>query len=124
MELLTHHLGRSHGDVEASGMVFFLWQGARTGTTISSRDQNRDGRGTGVGFEKRVPYREVLGRKINIGQRGSQEVALGARAARWHSLPGARARRAPPPGGSPPVEFRAFGCLQNKRFFWNFSEHI
>ena len=42
VELLTHHPGGGHGDEEASGMVFFLRQGAGTGTTISSRDQNRD----------------------------------------------------------------------------------
>ena len=54
VELLTHHPRGGHGDVEASGMVFFLRQGAGTGTTISSRDRNRDGGGTEVGFEKRV----------------------------------------------------------------------
>ena len=54
VELLTHHLGGGHGDVEASGMVFFLRQGAGTGPVISSRDQNRDGGETEVGFEERV----------------------------------------------------------------------
>ena len=50
VELLTHDLGGIHGDIEASRMVFFLQQGAGTGTTISSRDRNRDGGGTEVGF--------------------------------------------------------------------------
>ena len=51
VELLAHHAGGSHGDEEASGMVFFLRQGAGTGTSISSRYQNRDGGGIEVGFE-------------------------------------------------------------------------
>ena len=54
-ELLTHHPGGGHGDVEASGMVFLLRQGAGTGTTISSQDRNCGGGGTEVGFEKRAP---------------------------------------------------------------------
>ena len=58
VELLTHHPGGGHG--EASGMVFSLRQGAGTGTTISSRDQNRDGGGTKVGFEKMAPLRGFL----------------------------------------------------------------
>ena len=60
VELLTHHPGGGHGDVEASGMVFFLQQGAGTGMTKSSRDRNHDGGGTEVGFEKRVLSRVVL----------------------------------------------------------------
>ena len=97
MELLTHHPGGGHGDEEAFGMVFFLRQGAGTGTTISSRDRNRDGGGTKVGFEKRVLPRGFLVRKINIGEGGSQEVAPTSQAARWRGQRGGRAIRAPWP---------------------------
>ena len=93
-------------------MVFSLLQSAETGTVISSRDRNRDVGGTKVGFEKRILSREVLGRKVNIGERGSQGVAPTSRVARW---------RDQAPGGASPVDFRAFGCLLDKEIFWNFS---
>ena len=57
VELLTHHPGGGHGDEEASGMVFSLWQGAGTGTMISFQDRNRDNSETEVVFEKRVSSR-------------------------------------------------------------------
>ena len=70
MELLTHRPGGRHGDVEAFGMVFFLRQGARTGTTISSQDQNRDDGGIEVGFEKKWLYRGVYDLKSIYGRDG------------------------------------------------------
>ena len=56
VELFTHHPGAGHGDVEASGMVFFLRQGAETGTSIPSQDRNRDSGITKVGFEKLLRF--------------------------------------------------------------------
>ena len=53
VELLTHHPRGGHDDEEASGVAFFLWQGAETGTAISSRDQNCDGGGKEVGIEEK-----------------------------------------------------------------------
>ena len=73
MELLTHHPGGGHGNVEASGMV----QGAGIGTAISSRDRNHDGGETEVGFEKRVLSQGFLIRDKNIEQGGDQVVAAG-----------------------------------------------
>ena len=99
-------------------MVFFLQQGAGIGMAISTQDRNRDGGGTKVGFEKRVPSLEVSGRKVNIGEGGSQEVAPRARTAWLRGLPGGRSRRAPPLLVGPLWYFFVpSGVFWNKRFF-------
>ena len=90
VELLTHHPRGGHGDVEASGMVFSLRQGLGTGMAISSRDQNCDGGGTEVGIEKRVLSCEVSGRKVNIGEGGSQGVAPTSQVTREGGAPSRR----------------------------------
>ena len=88
VELLTHHARGGHGGVEASGMVFFLQQGAETGTSISSLDRNRDGGGIEVGFEKRAPPQGFMIQGVNIDERGGREVAPTPQAARWRDQGG------------------------------------
>ena len=128
MELLTHHPGGGHGDVEASGVVFLLRQDARTGTTISSRDQNCDADGTEVDFEKTIPSHEVSGRRINKGQRGSQEVTHTPQAARWRDKGRGHATRAPWPLVGPLrwffVPSGVFWIKRFSGFFLEFFEHL
>ena len=112
MELLTHHPGGSHGDEEASGMVFSLRQGG----------------GTDVGFEKRVPSHEVSGRKVNIGEGGSQGVAPTSQATGWRGKEGGRATRAPWPLVGPLrwifVPPGVFWIKRFSGFFLECSEHL
>ena len=97
VELLTHHPGGGHGYIEASGMVFFLRHGARTGTTISSRERNRDGGRIEVGIEKRVSSWGFPRPGIHIGQRGSQGVAPRLKVPGWRRPHPGHARWAPCP---------------------------
>ena len=125
VELLTHHPGGGHGDVEASGMVFFLRQGAGTRTAISSRDRNRDGGGTEVGFEKRVLSRGFLIQdKKNIGQGGDQGVAPGLQAPRWRWPHPGRASWVPCPLVTLLRLSFVTSCLFWIKDFLEFFEHL
>ena len=95
VELLTHLPGGSPGDVQASEMVFFLRQGAGTGTAISSRDRNCEGGGVEVGIEKRILSQGFPRRGIKIGQRGTRAWPQGTR------RPGSMGPTLAAPGGCP-----------------------
>src|SRR3954468_20528961 len=48
------------------------------------RSWNHCGGGTEEDIEKRVPSQGFIGRGVNIGQRGEQEVGQATQAATWH----------------------------------------